>query len=191
MGQRSQIYVRYDKSIVVANYYQWNYGERMISRARYGIEYIKDVCLEYKDFIFKDKSYMEKLSRIFDVNFDMKDVAISQDIIEEWKRDFPDDNFNDFVFRFQDNNDGKLLVDITADGIIKYAFLDYNCNTDNIMTGEQYMYWNSKEWEQSKYISSEQKKLCRCNLQKINEMAILMTKEEAEDFVNYDYQSNM
>jgi len=42
MGQRSQIYVRYNKKLVVTNYYQWNYGERMIRRARYGIEYIKD-----------------------------------------------------------------------------------------------------------------------------------------------------
>lgn len=180
MGQRSQIYVRYDKKIVVANYYGWNYGERMISRARHGIEYV-----------FRSGNYMEKekLSRIFDVNFDMKDVAISGDIREEWKHYFQDENFNDFVFRLQDNNDGKLLVDITTDGIIKYAFLDYNCNTDNIMNAEQYMDWDSKGWEQSKYIDSEQKELCRCNLQKINEMAILMTKEEVEDFVNYDYQS--
>jgi len=51
MGQRSQVYVRYNKKLVVTNYYQWNYGERMISRARYGIEYIKDSLLEYKEWI--------------------------------------------------------------------------------------------------------------------------------------------
>ena len=38
MGQRSQIYVRFNKengqSGLIANYYGWNFGERMISRAR-------------------------------------------------------------------------------------------------------------------------------------------------------------
>ena len=46
MGQRSQIYVRYNKNNtqkgLIANYYGWNYGERMISRARWGIEFIKE-----------------------------------------------------------------------------------------------------------------------------------------------------
>lgn len=187
MGQRSQIYVRYNKKLVITNYYQWNYGERMISRARYGIEYIKENYLEYRDWIFNDTSYLKKLSRIFDVNFDMKDVAISQDIIEEWKEQFPEDNFNDFVFKFQGNNDGKLFVDISEDGIIKYAFLDYECNTEHIMSAGQYMDWDSEEWKESEYIDDEQKTLCEENLKEIDKMAILMTKEEVEDFINYDY----
>lgn len=119
MGQRSQIYVRYNKKLVVANYYQWNYGERMISRARHGIEYIKDNLLEYRNFIFNDPFQMERLSRIFDTNFDMKDVQISTNIIEEWKDQFFDDNFNDVVFWWQDNNDDRLFVDILEDGTIK------------------------------------------------------------------------
>lgn len=39
MGQRSQIFVRYQETDgtrkLVARYYGWNYGERMISRARH------------------------------------------------------------------------------------------------------------------------------------------------------------
>lgn len=34
MGQRSQIYIRYEngeKKGLIANYYSWNYGEKMIS----------------------------------------------------------------------------------------------------------------------------------------------------------------
>ena len=187
MGQRSQIYVRYHKKLIVTNYYQWNYGERMISCARYGIEYIKENYLKYKEWIFDDTSYVRKLSRIFDTNFDMKDVAISQDVIEEWKEDFQEDNFNEFVFRMQDNNDGKLFVDISKDGIIKYVFLDCECNTDHIMNATQYMDWDSTDWKQSEYIEDEQKKLCEKNLKKIEKMAVLMTKEEVEDFINYDY----
>ena len=41
MGMRSQIYVKYNDRLIIANYYGWNYGERMISRARYGMEYLK------------------------------------------------------------------------------------------------------------------------------------------------------
>ncbi len=187
MGQRSQIYVRYNKKLVVTNYYQWNYGERMISRARYGIEYIKENYLEYRTWIFNNESDMEKLRRIFDVNFDMKDLAISQDIVEEWKEYFQEDNFNEFVFRMQGNNDGKLFVDISEDGTIKYAFLDCECNTDHIMNATQYMDWNSEEWEKSEYISEEGKQSCKENLGKIEEMAALMIKSELEDFINYDY----
>lgn len=191
MGQRSQIYVRYGKKLVIANYYQWNYGERMISRARYGIEYIKENYLKYKDWIFNNTDYMKKLSRIFDVNFDMKDIVISHDIVKEWKEQFPEDDFNDFVFRFQGNNDGKLFVDISEDGVIKYAFIDWECNTNNIMDAKQYMDWDSKGWKQSQYIDDEQKILCEENLKEINKMAPLMTKEEVEDFINYKYMDEV
>ena len=187
MGQRSQIYVRYNKKLVVTNYYQWNYGERMISRARYGIEYIRKNYLECRDWIFNDESNMEKLRRIFDVNFNMKDIVISSDIIHEWKEQFSQYNFNEFVFRMQGNNDGKLFVDISKDGIVKYAFLDCECDTDHIMNATQYMDWNSEEWEKSEYISEEGKQSCKENLGKIEEMAALMTKSELEDFINNDY----
>lgn len=176
MGQRSQIYVRYNKKLVVANYYQWNYGEKMISRARYGIEYVKDNLLEYRNFIFNDPFQMERLSRIFDTNFDMKDVQISTNIIEEWKDQFFDDNFNDVVFWWQDNNNGRLFVDILEDGTIKYAFLGYDCDVKNIMNATQYMEWDSKDWKNSEYIDDEQKKQCEDNLKTIEEMATLMTK---------------
>lgn len=188
MGQRSQIYVRYNKRLVIANYYQWNYGERMISRARYGIEYINENYLEYKEWIFDDISYMKRLSCIFDVNFDMKDVAISQDIIGEWKEQFSEEDFNDFVFKMQENNNGKLFVDICEDGKIKYAFLDCECNIDNIMNAISYMNWDNEGWKQSEYIEDEQKILCEKNLKKIEEMAVLMTKEDVEDFINYNYK---
>ena len=184
MGQRSQIYIRYNKKLVVANYYQWNYSEKMISRARHGIEYIKDNFIEYRNFIFDNPHYMKQLSRIFDVNFDMKDVQISTNIIEEWK---DDDDFNDFVFIRQDNNDGKLFVDILENGTIKYAFLDCNCDMENIMNAAKYMDWDSEDWRNSKYIDNEQKKLCEDNLKAIEEMAVLMTKEEMKDFISYDY----
>lgn len=188
MGQRSQIYVRHGNKLVVANYYQWNYGERMISRARYGIEYIKDNLIQYKNYIFNNSYEMKRLGRIFDVNFDMKDVQISQDIIQEWKEQFSDEEFNKVVFKEQDNNNGRLLVDILRDGTIKYAFLDSECDIENVMSANQYMDWNYKNWKKSKFIESEQKLLCINNIKAITEMAELMTKEEVEDFIQYEYE---
>ncbi len=187
MGQRSQIYVRCNKKLVVANYYHWNYAERMISRARWGIEYIKNILIGYKDYIFNDPYYMQTLSRVFDTNFDRKEVQISTDIIEEWKEQFPDDNFNDVVFRWQDNNNGKLFIDIFEDGTIKYAFLDRKCDTGNIMSASQYMNWDCEDWKENEYIEDEQKILCKNNLKVIEEIAVLMTQDEVEDFINYDY----
>lgn len=59
MGQRSQIYLRYNGKLVFASYFQWNYGERMISRARWGIEHVKWYSDEKYDFAFRDISYAE------------------------------------------------------------------------------------------------------------------------------------
>ncbi len=227
MGQRSQIYVRFNKENgqkgLIANYYGWNFGERMISRARWGIECIKEhfeICSKpsYWLSVKRNKVY---LSRIFDTNFDMCDVAISSDIIKELlnsynvsidseciKSDLDEalkkenlnettasEEFKDYVFMSQDNNDGKLFVDIQDDGI-KYCFLDSTSNTDNIMDAAAYMTWNhlnhiEPDWTKSKYITLEQKEKCRKNIITISEMAALMTKEEIEDFINYDYLGDM
>ena len=92
MGMRSQIYVRFDGQLIIANYYQWNYSERMISRARYGIDFIASSS-DYKWFFLRDTN-IEHLRRIFDVNFDMKDYQISQKLIDEWKEQFSSDPFN-------------------------------------------------------------------------------------------------
>ena len=58
MGQRSQIFVRYNKEEgkkhIIARYYQWNFAERMISRARYGMGWIhqmvKDIEFRFLEF---------------------------------------------------------------------------------------------------------------------------------------------
>ena len=84
MGQRSQIYVRYQKdgvNYLTARYYQWNYGERMISRCKHTLEYIKDI-MQY-DWYFTTQT--EELKRYMDVNFDRQSIVMGQDIIEEWK----------------------------------------------------------------------------------------------------------
>ena len=186
MGQRSQIFVRYEENgqkKMIARYYQWNYGERMISRARYGIEWLKKM---YK-YSFEIE---RKLYRILNVNFDMIDYAISSDIIKE----FVDDDWensgyilNNFMFYQQDNNDGKLFIDVLSDGTIKYAFLDYD--NKRIMSGTEYMKWDrGKGWKNpTEYFDQEDIVICIKNIKEINKMAKKMTADEVKEFMEMDY----
>lgn len=186
MGQRSQIFVRYEdngQKKMIARYYQWNYGERMISRARYGIEWLKKM---YK-YSFEIE---RKLYRILNVNFDMIDYAISSDIIKE----FVDDDWensgytlNNFMFYQQDNNDGKLFIDVLSDGTIKYAFLDYD--NKRIMSGTEYMKWDrGKGWKNpTEYFDQEDIDICIKNIKEINKMAKKMTADEVKEFMEMDY----
>lgn len=189
MGQRSQIYVRYQKdgvNYLIARYYQWNYSERMISRCRHSLGWIENM-IPY-DWYFTRET--EKLKRILDVNFDMHDIVIGYDIIKEWEEcDYKEEtSFKEYVFLTQDNNDGKLFIDIKGD-VIKYAFLDYDCNTNRVMSAAQYMQWDCPSWRKSEYIDDEQKILCETNIKTIKKMAKLMTKEEIEEFISADYES--
>ena len=146
MGQRSQIYIRIrdkdGKITLFAKYFQWNFGERMISRARYGIEYIK----RNMEYINQD-TVQQRIHKIFDINFDMQDVALSQDILQEVRNDFWWDKslVNDYIFLSQDNNDGKLFIDCDQiSGEIKFCFTDYDLK---ILTPNNYMKWDiGTEW---------------------------------------------
>lgn len=186
MGQISQIFVRYEdngQKKIIARYYQWNYAERMISRARYGIEWLKKM---YK-YSFEIE---RKLYRILDTNFDMIDCVISSDIIKE----FVDDDWenegytlNNFMFYAQDNNDGKLFIDVLSNGTIKYAFLDYD--NKKIMSGTEYMRWDQgKKWrEPTEYFDQEDIEICAKNIKEINKMATKMKADEVKEFMEMDY----
>lgn len=188
MGQRSQIYVRQNtkegKHFLVARYFHWNYGERMISRARYTMEWIK----EYRPYLYiwEDCINRKKLEQIINVNFDMKDIVLSSDIIDCFSDDYKM-SFNDFVFKRQANNDGKLFIDIYPN-TIKYCFLNSEADINKIMDAEQYMHWDSEDWENNKYIDKEQKTFCKRNIRIINKTAKLMTKSEIQDFLTCEYE---
>lgn len=189
MGQRSQIYVRYTndkgKHFLTARYFGWNYGERMISRARHTLEWIKN-NINYASFKFASNN--EELIRIMEVNFDMHDAMITSDIIEEY---FDYGNvhytFEEYVFTHHDNNDGKLFIDIHPNGTIKYAFVDSECNLDKPMGGLRYMRWNHHDWRKSEYISDEQKEKCNLNCKYLRNNFQLMTTKELKDFISCDY----
>lgn len=194
MGQRSQIYIRYNsdynkqidrfaKQYLVARYFQWNYAERMASRARGLIEWIIDHA-QYREYEF------HKLPRVAEINWDMRDVVDTRDIvadfIEGMESYYKDKNINDIIFN-DDNNDGKLLIDVLDDGKVKYAFLDY----DNKLLGdaEAYMNWDRKSWydKTSPYYEKDCVEYTERNIEFIRENAILMTEEEVEEYLNADY----
>lgn len=189
MGQRSQIFVRYQETDgprkLVARYYGWNYGERMISRARHTMEWLKE---NYELISF----YAEKIPRILDTNFDMRDCVISSDILKEYQELYgPEDSLNDVLFYGQDNNDGRLLIDIDNAGNIKYAFL--TSESDTPLSPVEYMEWDiGSDWNKvSECNSKEAIQTCKCNISKIDIIADLMTEEEVQKFISADYSGSL
>lgn len=186
MGQRSQIYLRYNGNLIFAHYYQWNFADRMVSRARWGMEYLKEYLKDGFDFVFHTESYITKIRRVFDTNFDMHDVQLSCDIVQEREKYSPGEDFNDYVFNSQDNNDGQLFVDI-IDGKIFYAFTD-DAQERTIMDAESYMDWDCEDWRTNEYISNDERAVCKENIEAIRELATLMTHEQLDDFLHGDYE---
>ena len=194
MGQRSQIYIRYNViengvnyKGLIARYYSWNYGERMISRARTILEELNNVFMKYK-WCFGKKDKIEKLKRICDINFDMRDIIMSSDIIKEVKEEW--DKNASYIFS-QDNNDGQLYIDITDDGI-QYCFTKY-CFEGEPMDAEQYMKWNCEnenhpDWHQPwEYRDKDTILYTEKNIEAICKIGKLMSAERLKNFVNDDY----
>lgn len=193
MGQRSQIYVRITDNAgnitFIARYFQWNYAERMISRARYAMEWLKSYAKYFadKDYLFCRERETERLISIINTNFDYKDVTLSTDLLKEAEEAETDgDNFAEWLFN-ADNNDGKLFIDMTADGKIKYCLLDDNNNTDNIMDAEAYIEWDTEDCKDEYKHDPEILALNSKNFEYIKENAQLMTKAEIEEFLSCDY----
>lgn len=196
MGQRSQIYVRIDGQLVVAQYYQWNYAERMISRAKGILEWLEEYRKSGRMHCFivhaDIQQHRDRLRRVCDINFDMRDYQISADIVKEWREEFPERPFNKHVFDEQDNNDGQLFIDVQGD-VIKYCFTQ-GTERDKTMNGGQYMAWDHdgckvRNWTiPTEYTPQEAIDLCRENIKYIDEHAELMTVDELRDLVGANYE---
>ena len=187
MGQRSQIYVKVDDELIIANYYGWNYAERMVSRARYGIQGIMYYVKEQYDWCFRLQADITKLSRTFDVNFDYKDVAVSTDIFEEYEEWGKGEDFSAFVFTGQDNNDGKLFIHVdTEKWTVKYAFTD--CVGNKALTVDEYMDWEDTMCYEPYTVRFKKSELATYNRNKryIEKNATLMTDAELANFKAID-----
>ena len=189
MGQRSQIYVIYkdnqNRDCISATYFQWNYGERMISRARYLMGWIKSqnsfyVVDSYN--VFPLFYVANKIRYIASVNFDYKDVVIGQDLIEEWKdykQGVPNANLNDYIFN-ADNNDGCLFIDARIPQQLRYAFTTYDYK-DGVMGPEAYLKWDDVPQK------IRNTKFTKRNINWITHNAKLMKKKELEAILRTTY----
>lgn len=187
MGQKSQIYIRYEEDGVkklIARYYQWNYAERMISRARYLLEWLES----NKNFTWEIE---RKAYRIADTNFDFIDCVISSDIIKEFQDDLSSEksDFNKYVFDMQDNNDGKLYIDVTEQEI-KYCFTD---SDNNLLNADEYMIFDTKgcydeyKWNNPENMKRKEMKKCVRNIKWIEKNFSLMNKDELNEFLTHCY----
>ena len=190
MGQRSQIYVIYkdnqNRDCISATYFQWNYGERMVSRARYLMGWIKSqnsfyVADSYN--VFPLSYVANKIRYIASVNFDYKDVIIGQDLIEEWK-DYKqggvlNTDLNDYIFN-ADNNDGCLFIDARIPKQLKYAFTTYDYK-DGVMGPEAYLKWDGTPQK------IRNTKFTKRNINWITHNAKLMKKAELEVILKTTY----
>ena len=207
MGQRSQIYFRINdqngKYNLVARYFQWNYGTRMVSRARGIIEWLESMKDYPYTFLNRNEENIKKLERIIEINFDYKDIVLSHDIIKEYEEDYYGNSKE--MFTAQDNNDGQLLIDMVVDWEhenkefrypvkFKYAFL--NDDSELVGNGDAYMQWNEHygeegpSWKENPYVKDEVKYTER-NIRYLDKHATVMTQEEVEEYISHDYVSDM
>ena len=186
MGQRSQIYIRWQKEngdyVLVARYFQWNFAERMISRTRSLIEELKN-NLQYS-FLFNDyKPYERKIASYCDINFDFRDIVQNQDIIKEYEEQGEGNTFKDYVFLTQDNNDGKLFIDVDVKKqVIKYCLTTYDMKLLDCRT---YLDWDYEEWKHD--LDSDSYSYTIDNLEYIEKNAKLMSKAKLKEFVDFPY----
>lgn len=164
----------------------------MISRARYGIEYIT----RNLDFVM-DNSLIEKINRTFDINYDMKDIQLTDDILVSLINQYhyiDNTDINNYIFNEPSNNDGKLFIDIDQkENKIKYCFTDCNLN---ILNAAEYMQWNiGFGWDKEDFSNDpnwiEIAKVCKDNINAINKDATLMTSIELKQFVTDDYSKQI
>lgn len=196
MGQRSQIYVRIraEKEVMfIARYFQWNYGEAMVSRARDVIEFLHErlaYSYSFTSLFFRD-GLIEEVTSILNVNFDERAVTRSIDILEKTKEMYGKEiekgekPIKDCLFG-QDNNDGQLYIDADFAGkTIKYAFVPYFTEPGKRSGPMKYMaeYWGPDKGG----VKKEVRDYTLYNIAVIKDLAKLMTVEEVKEFINYDY----
>lgn len=187
MGERSQIFVRYEDfsghKILAARYFLYNSDASMVSRAKGILDWVKR---------FDSKLRPEGLIRIIDTDFDAMDCQISVDLIKEYDEDMDNvHSLNYTIFKVMDNQDGKLFIDVLPDRAVKYAFTD--SEGMQILTAAQYIEWDcgknwQDDWQEQLYLRDKVDTLLS-NIDAIdNGDAVLMTEEELQEFTECSYE---
>lgn len=146
MGERSNIFVRirakkrssdkkYQLETFFGLYYQWCYGERMISRLRSAIDFVDSDISGWHGEHAVSKETIDKFKRYLAINFDMNDILNPVDLIPDAVNDVMQGYANEKADIFnQAENHGFIYIDISLDdpdkkfgenkAKIKYAFVD-------------------------------------------------------------------
>lgn len=160
MGQRSQLYIRYNKKrTLVARHLQWNWGTYMINRATQILDYLsKNVENEYSEFSSKSfddehkklkyhKKDLDKeiLKSLVEMNLTIGSCVSSYNILEDYE-----DNTFKITPEQEDNNDGIFIVDLIEDNEgnvvkIKYGFSLWQQDDFKMITAQEYLYNYIKE----------------------------------------------
>lgn len=144
MGERSNFFVRiraketstakrYKYETFFGLYFQWCYGERMISRLRAAIDFAQ-TDLAWQSSITLRKELMDKFKQVIRTNYDMRDILDTTDLvpdaIDNLKQGY--DTVDADIFN-QAENHGFIYLDITIDDpdekfgknkpTVKYAFV--------------------------------------------------------------------
>lgn len=149
MAERSNIFVRISAKKCTSDtngkngkmatffglYYDWCYGERMISRLRSAIDFAnKHISGWYGEYVVR-KDQIDRFKQYLAVNFDMRDIATTVDLVDDLRNDVMRGNATEKADIFDQPEDhGFIYIDITLDGStkrfgdtkvkIKYAFVD-------------------------------------------------------------------
>lgn len=184
MGQRSEIYVAFEmangQKKITARYFDWNYGERMISRVRYTSEWLNR-RMRSCSTISKDD-----LIPIIETNFDMVDHIQSAKIEPATFKSFKlHVKASDFL------NDGRAFIYVNLKGEVKYCFTNNHdlepMDCDNYMLFDTEYNYDYAKWINPEYKNSKKMSQCRKNIKWLSRNANLMTQAELDEFLAAEY----
>lgn len=218
MGQRSQIYIRYNNAeTLVAKHLQWNWGTYMIARAYQLLDFIsKNVESSYSNFLSEkfdianhgeDREDLKILDSLISLNSEIGSYVQNIDLIEEnYIYRFHSDN--DISFKLnpekEDNNDGIFVIDVNEnkDGTIKikYGFsTGYGnnfkmCSALNYLKAYkeelEYMLKHCKTEEDKQELLDDWKKYIK-KAKEIDKRYVQLSQEEYIDIFNKTYFYNI
>ena len=206
MGQRSQIYIRYNNGKnMVARHLQWNWGFYMINRANQLLDYLDKHCkskynnftTENFDFSNRERDDLFILQSLIEMNLTVGSIVRTHDLFKEKYDYFYPENEKPDKMKLnpykEDNNNGMLYIDIQGtnneDCKIKYAFnwgYEDSDDTKRLITAKEY-YSLFKEYDYEHNLDEEDKKLIEDQIKFIDSHE-LMTEEEFNEMFDTEYE---
>ena len=214
MGQRSQLYIRYNnKKSLVAMHLQWNYGYYMINRTYQLLKYInKNIQHEFNNFQEKNFDYanhnttredIDILHNLIQMNLTIGSYVKGWDLVKEeyeWLKEK-----NEFTETFkmipknQDNNNGILVIDIGENGTIKYGLgLGYEDKEDmtydddfSMVSANEYFIASERNCDSQYKLKNSNKELYDETIEEIKYIEDnfeLLTDEEYKEIFETEYK---